>query len=177
MIGEKFNDLKIIAFSHKDKKYRRYYLCECICGNRKIIHLDALKTGNTKSCGCLKTKTAKNRILPDNAGVKYQILLGYKRHAKDRNIEFCLSKEIFNKLIQEDCYYCGLPPSNLKKTKNCKEGFLYSGIDRIDSTLNYTEDNVVACCGTCNKVKMASRREEFLDWIERVYNYSIRDKK
>lgn len=32
-----------------------FWLCECSCGNNCIVEGNALKTGNTKSCGCVKS--------------------------------------------------------------------------------------------------------------------------
>lgn len=39
------------------------WLCRCKCGNEKIIRLSNLKSGTTKSCGCLrKEKLEKARF-------------------------------------------------------------------------------------------------------------------
>ena len=59
--GEKFNRLTVIAFHHiktyiklnGNNDYRDYYLCKCDCGTLTIVDKNSLKTGNTKSCGCL----------------------------------------------------------------------------------------------------------------------------
>lgn len=32
-----------------------FWLCKCNCGNQCIVEGNALKTGNTKSCGCIKS--------------------------------------------------------------------------------------------------------------------------
>lgn len=37
----------------KDHKGRNLWLCLCDCGNEKIVQIGALRSGNTKSCGCL----------------------------------------------------------------------------------------------------------------------------
>lgn len=36
---------------------RTYAQCVCDCGTRIEVRLDSLKSGKTKSCGCLKRKT------------------------------------------------------------------------------------------------------------------------
>ena len=36
----------------------RYYLCQCDCGNTKVVYGHNLKTGNTKSCGCLSRRVS-----------------------------------------------------------------------------------------------------------------------
>lgn len=32
-----------------------FWLCKCECGNQCVVEGNALKTGNTKSCGCIKS--------------------------------------------------------------------------------------------------------------------------
>lgn len=170
--GTKINRLTILGLHHKDKRWRRFYNCKCECGNEKVIQGSLILSGNTKSCGCQVQIAANKRRLPNDKGVINQIILGYKRHAKDRGLDFNLDYDTVSQLIRQPCNYCGLPPSNNKITKTCK-GFLYSGIDRIDSSRGYYSDNVVPCCDSCNKAKLGLSKNEFLDWVKRVYKYSI----
>jgi len=173
--GTKFNHLTVVGLHHKDNRWRRHYLCRCDCGDEKIIQGSLLTSGNTKSCGCYGKKLRKTlNTLPNNLGVIRQIILGYKRHAKDRDLLFNLTESEVVELIKKPCHYCGLPPSNNKITKNCK-GFLYSGIDRINPLEDYTISNVVPCCDKCNKSKNDHSVKEFLSWIEMVYTHSIKN--
>ena len=65
----------------------------------------------------------------------------------------CGKKE-FTKLIEQPCYYCGQPPDTVRKANSTSSNFiLANGIDRIDSQLGYTCDNVVSCCPRCNRIK------------------------
>lgn len=43
------------------QKYRRVE-CLCECGNKKIVHLSALKSGNTQSCGCLQKEVCAKML-------------------------------------------------------------------------------------------------------------------
>ena len=45
--------------------YRRYAKYKCSCGNEIITRIDHVKSGNTKSCGCLNIETRKIRIKKD----------------------------------------------------------------------------------------------------------------
>lgn len=174
--GQKFNYLTIIKFSHSDKRGRKWYFTKCDCGIEKVIMGSAMVSENTKSCGCYnKSYRRELYLLPDNLGVKRTIYAQYRFHAIRRKIEFNLNEDDFIDLISKNCYYCDLPPSNVKKTKNYKEGFKYSGIDRVDSAMGYKKENCVPCCENCNKAKLAMSKEDFLNWIERVYNYSIKN--
>lgn len=68
--GDKFNRLEVICFDHKRKRtyansrnnhYVYYYLCKCDCGKKIIVEECSLKSGNTKSCGCLITDVLVKR--------------------------------------------------------------------------------------------------------------------
>lgn len=171
--GVKYNRLTVIDFHHQDKRWRRFYTWRCDCGNEIILQVSAVTSGNTKSCGCYNKEIRKTlNKLPGNLGVIRQIILGYKRHAKDRGFEWELTEDDVIRLISQDCHYCGLPPSNKKITKN-HSGFLYSGIDRVNSAKDYTTDNCVPCCEQCNKAKMALSKEEFIAWVKRVYKKAM----
>jgi len=53
LIGERFVKLVVEEFSHKVKGHR-FWGCLCDCGKRVIVEQSKLKTGHTKSCGCIK---------------------------------------------------------------------------------------------------------------------------
>lgn len=50
--GDIFNRLTVIEQS-ETKNYHLHWLCQCECGNTKIVKGHNLKNGHTKSCGCL----------------------------------------------------------------------------------------------------------------------------
>lgn len=49
--GDKFNRLTIIKEVEKRKNFR-FFLCLCDCGNEKVISMNSIVRGRTKSCGC-----------------------------------------------------------------------------------------------------------------------------
>lgn len=55
--GKKFGQLKVIRYDKEQKKWE----CLCDCGNTAYIATRNLKTGNTKSCGCLKNAKGVKR--------------------------------------------------------------------------------------------------------------------
>jgi hypothetical protein len=54
-IGNKYGQLTVL----QKAKNRRYgtaaWLCQCSCGNRVVVSGRELRSGDTKSCGCLKS--------------------------------------------------------------------------------------------------------------------------
>jgi len=75
-IGEKINSLKISKILGRNKHSKIILECECDCGNYTKVLYNHLKTGNTKSCGCLKyesrlfTEEHKDKISSSNIGKK-----------------------------------------------------------------------------------------------------------
>lgn len=57
--GYKFHRLTTLLFDHNDGKHT-YWLCQCDCGNKKVIRIDSIKSGKIKSCGCLPNRTKED---------------------------------------------------------------------------------------------------------------------
>lgn len=57
LIGLKYGRLEVIKKINECGKAK--WLCKCECGQEKIILADSLKSGKTKSCGCLRKEKAK----------------------------------------------------------------------------------------------------------------------
>jgi len=53
LTGKKFGRLLVIEKLNNDKYNKIRWLCLCDCGNIKIIIGERLRSGHTKSCGCL----------------------------------------------------------------------------------------------------------------------------
>lgn len=172
--GDTFGRLTVLAYSHNDKRHRRFYITICTCGNLATVQGTCLRSGNTRSCGCLPREAKKARALPNNQGAVNQLELGYKRHAKERGLEYCLTAAEFAFLIRQPCHYCGITGANTITNRSIPEGFRYNGIDRADSSRGYTKSNVVPCCGQCNKAKLAMSQEEFIGWAVRVATHQGR---
>jgi hypothetical protein len=101
----------------------------------------------------------------------------YKVHAKQLNVMFDLSYDVWIALTQQACIYCGEPPSN--RTRPCRlmrkhsihPDFVYSGLDRVDTTKGYTLDNVVPCCKHCNRSKAKRTQADFISWIFKAHKH------
>lgn len=65
----------------------------------------------------------------------------------------------YERIIDNPCHYCG------QKHDECG-----TGLDRIDSSIGYTLDNVVSCCGVCNMMKQSFDFEVFINYIQKIYN-------
>lgn len=56
--GNRYGRLVVVEKKGKTKKRMITWLCLCDCGKKKIISGYSLRSGNTKSCGCLLAETA-----------------------------------------------------------------------------------------------------------------------
>lgn len=61
LIGFIFGRLEVVAYSHTDDNGDTSWVCKCECGNHKTIKRTNLKTGTTKSCGCLARELSSIR--------------------------------------------------------------------------------------------------------------------
>lgn len=99
--GKQFNRLKVLKFSHINKRNNAVWECLCDCGN--IIHLSTwhLTSGNTKSCGCYNREMhskliATNKIWDINRRYWTPVLLD------DATIKIPLDNGEFSLIDKED---------------------------------------------------------------------------
>lgn len=75
LTGQVFGRLRVISRAENNKANKAQWLCECECGNKKIIVGTQLRTGHTKSCGCLqKEKASKNMIETQKLGAQTRLV-------------------------------------------------------------------------------------------------------
>ena len=69
LTGKVFNRLTVLEFMPDDSKYSTF-LCECICGIKKLQKNFDLTSGRVKSCGCLNKESLSNRKIHGQSGGK-----------------------------------------------------------------------------------------------------------
>jgi len=84
----------------------------------------------------------------------------YEKSAKERNLEWELTTEQFKSFWQKPCYYCSYEIQTI-------------GLDRIDNKKGYLLDNLVVCCGMCNKMKGTFTQKEFLKQCNKIYTTNL----
>ena len=62
MINKTFGKLKVIEEAGSDPDHSLNYLCQCECGNQKIINGVSLRQGITTSCGCINYSIGEKNI-------------------------------------------------------------------------------------------------------------------
>lgn len=75
-----------------------------------------------------------------------------KRSAKRKGRVFTITLDDYEFLLTHACAYCGITVE--------KDGGAGYWLDRIDNDLGYTVDNILPCCGRCNRIRGADLNVE-----------------
>ena len=174
LTGKRFGKLTVIKLIGIDDKSRnRKWECLCDCGGTKNTITASLNRGRARSCGCLSREFNAKQKLPNFTAIANETLYRYKNNAKTRNYSWEISDEKAFELFSQDCYWCGDPPKSKGRDRNDRGNSFVNGIDRVDNTVGYTDENVVPCCKICNKIKMDLSIDDFLGNIEKIYKKHI----
>lgn len=61
LTGQRFGRLTVIAYDHAEHD-GAHWLCKCDCGTEKVLAGYSLRSGSTKSCGCLKSDASREAL-------------------------------------------------------------------------------------------------------------------
>lgn len=157
LVGHIFGNWSVIGRSENTSKNgSRLWECRCLCGSIKYLPTGNLRSGRTKSC----KRCANIKGTIHESAIRH-CMAGYRSAAHKRGYKWDLTIEQFKEITSSNCFYTGLPPSNIFKTK-AGGVYIFNGIDRIDSTKGYLIDNCVPCNGKVNAMKMAMNYGEFI---------------
>lgn len=188
LTGQKFGKLLVInrAESTNSSAYWNA-MCDCgkECKRQSGSFLRKIKNPQLRSCGCARKSKLHNYNLGNYRTEKGRVgfnklLRNYKYSAKRRNLLFNLTEEEFRKLTKMNCFYCGIEPFGIsverRNTPHSEEwvahnGYVYSGIDRIDNDLGYISENCISCCEICNFAKRELTESEWQAWITRFVEF------
>lgn len=165
-LGSKIGRLTLIEFLGICQKR---IVCGCICDCGKKVAVRLHKIGkSTFSCGCYARDI---NSLSEGESAFHDILRCYKRSAKERNLEWKISDDVFREVIVLPCIYCGSQNKNISRNRGKNGIFRYTGIDRIKNNKGYISGNIAPCCKTCNIAKHSMTIKEFREWLKRAYEY------
>lgn len=159
---------------------QRRFWCRCICGAKRLVALNGLRSGQSKQCRDCAAKKRKRsparrwtKLTQRDAALR-QVRRTYERTARERKLKFELSDAEFEALLAGNCTYCGAAPSNRHSVMTTAgrpypgEQFGYNGIDRVDNDVGYVTGNCVSCCADCNRAKRKMELPQFVAYIIRA---------
>ena len=186
--GKRFGRLVVKCKSHKDKRGEWHWLCVCDCGNEKTVSGNKLRSGNTKSCGCLQTEFRSSGIRKTHGMTESRLYVSWcnmkSRCNNERNIMFksyggrgisvCRewesSFDIFMKWAISNGYKDGLTLDRIDvngnyQPNNCR------WIPSSEQTLNTRRNHLITAFGETKTIKeWADSSGIKYDTIERRIN-------
>lgn len=84
LYGQRFERLTVLDWEGQGK-----WLCQCDCGNFVSVQTDNLKSGNTKSCGCLQKERTSEVSFKSLVGERFGKLLVLERVENNRFGHIC----------------------------------------------------------------------------------------
>jgi len=151
----------------RSRDYSTYWKCRCCCGRERYIRQERLtsKVRPTRSCGCARLDAIASK---DRVGTLYRHyqknVLQHFRYR--RRPKFDLTRQEFERLIFDDCVYCGRSPH--LKIKSDRQNRMRNTIDRLDPRGSYSAANCVTACWPCNRMKRTLSVREFVETAQRI---------
>lgn len=123
-IGNTYGYLTVIERAENTKEGRARWLCQCRCGNTVVVLGKHLRSGNTKSCGCLKKERPGAR--KDLTGQRFGrlVVIGEPKVGSRGTIWKCICDcgevcyKVSADLIHGNISSCGCYKKDLHSTMN-----------------------------------------------------------
>lgn len=153
LTGKTFGNLFVVGKDLNNTTNRSKWLCKCICGNTLSVRSNSLRTGGTKSCGCVGKEKLINRNKTHGLSDSrlYQIWCNMKSRCDNERHDFYMNYGGRGIKYQQswasfDNFYEDM-------------GFTYKdglSLERVDVNGNYCKEN---CCWIDIKDQAKNRRK------------------
>jgi len=166
LIGKTFFNLKVIEKASANRQGNITWLCECICGNQKIVSGDHLtrKKSPVKSCGCLMVKQGSRHHQWKGCGDisggwwSSHVMRERKQNVRTK-VPVNITIEYAWNLFLKQNKRCALSGQILTIGTN---RYNTASIDRIDSSKGYVEENIQWVHKDINFMKRTYSQEYFI---------------
>lgn len=166
--GDQLFDWVIVNDKIIYDKYRIPKLeVKCKCGlTKKLVNISDMESGRSKCCKKCSSFIGYKNL----SGVFWNNI---KRGALGRNLEFNITIEEAYDLLETQNFLCALTKLPITLHRNYSQGFRKeqtASLDRINSNLGYTLDNIQWVNSNINIMKNNYSQEYFIEMCKLVAN-------
>lgn len=159
------------------EKTEKSYLCK-VCGEVDTLLFYNGTRNTCKKCISVKNKLKYAALPEEEKKEKNQYtadwqrnniirtrFLGARNRVKNKELEFTITEEFITKLILRQNYRCALSG----KAFDVESDKYSPSLERIDSSIGYTPENVMWVCSMVNYMKAEYTQDDFFEMVERIY--------
>lgn len=141
--GEVYNSFTVVSQADKGPKGGARVVCRCVCGELKVVICRRIRTGQIKSCGCMKAERTREANKTHGLSRGDKSTLGYSSW---KSMRMRCGSEAYPAYP----YYGGRGIKVCERWSNSFENFLEDmgprpshnhSLDRIDNDGDYTPEN------------------------------------
>ncbi len=168
LIGTVVNDITVVAKGNRKSRWT----CRCICGKEITVNTFHIRHGSIVSCGCAKERRfSENKHWKGHEEISGSFWGKIKSsaHSRGRPIDFQISIEYAWSLFIKQDRKCAI--SGVSLSMHADPSKRTASLDRINSRLGYTEDNVQWVHKRINIMKGNLDESDFMNWVRTVYEF------
>lgn len=175
MVGEEHGTLKVLSYAGQKHK-TSYWTCECqACGRVVDVARSNLLSPLLRTCGCgLRAQGPKSKSWRGAGELSAMYLSKTRFRASRKGLVFDLDLKFLWELFLSQDRKCRLTGDALTLARS-REGYFHgegnASIDRIDSTLGYTKDNVQWVTKDVNCMKWHLDEGRFIEVCKKVVEH------
>ena len=172
LTGRKFTRLTVLRLLEVNRVGKKIWECRCDCGRVRTAVSSSLLSGKTTSCGCKKRDDAIARQWKGCGDISGSFWRRIINQARLRNFTVEITiQDAWDLFVKQDakCELTGLPLKFVNGGRNLSSGSTAS-LDRIDSGVGYTKDNIQWVHKDVNQMKMDMDQNRFVEMCRLVVN-------
>jgi len=180
LTGQRFERIIVIKQLENNKYGQSQWLCECDCGNKKVIRGYSLTSGDTQSCGCLqKERLSKSKKKYNTYDLSGDYGIGYTSKGE----EFYFDLKEYDK-IKDYCWSKnkdGYLVTNIKNNIIRLHNFIFDKwADHISGNIIDNRKNNLRIVDDYQNTQNAKLRKDNtsgvkgIDWVEKTQQWKGR---